>query len=206
MASQAKPVTSQTALCHTSSRAVFPHAPQSFLPTAFTARRPLNFTLTTSTSLSRPPPSSLATLQIYPFVHQNGNIRGLIGAVELEMGPQDTSILQQQYHHFPTQADVDFEAAEQLLQHSRRGRESNGDSMFGSALESGASTTNFAGLSGDRGLGDEPLDNGNEIGESHVQEQHAESQYAPINNQPLLGQVCRYALSYALPVKNCCLR
>lgn len=109
------------------------------------------------------------------------------------MGPQDASILQQQYHHFPRQSDVDFEAAEQLVQHSRRGRESNGDTTSGSALEPEASTTNFVGSSGDHGLGDELFENGNENGESHPQERHADAQYAPINNQPPLGQVCRYA-------------
>lgn len=114
------------------------------------------------------------------------------------MGPQDTSILQQQYHHFPRQSsDVDFEAAEQLLQHSRRGRESNGDSMSSSAVEPEAST-NFAGSNGDRGLGDGPFENGNENGESHLQERHADAQYAPINNQPPQGQACRYAQNYAL--------
>ena len=118
----------------------------------------------------------------------------------LEMGPQDTSILHQQYHQFPTQSsDVDFEAAEQLLQHSRSGRESNGESMSGSALEPEASTTFFR-SSGDRGLGDGHFEIGYENGESHLQERHADSQYAPINNQPPLGQVCRYAQSYAFQV------
>lgn len=116
------------------------------------------------------------------------------------MGPQDTSILQQQYHHFPRQSDVDFEAAEQLLQHSRRGWESNGDSMPGSALEPEGSTTNFAELNGDGGLGDEPIEDENGNGESPLQERHADAQYAPINNQPPLGQVCRYAPKYALRV------
>lgn len=105
------------------------------------------------------------------------------------MGPQDTSTLRQQSHRFPAESsDVDFEAAEQLLQHSRKGRESNGDNVSGSALEPEAST-NLVGSSQDQGLGD--LENGNENRES--QERHTDSQYAPINNQPPLGQVCRYA-------------
>lgn len=114
------------------------------------------------------------------------------------MGSQDTSILHQQYHNFPGQSsDVDFEAAEQLLQHSRRARESNGDAMSGSALEPEASI-DFPGSSEDRGLGDGPLENGNENGESQ-QQSHAESQYAPINNQPPSGQVCRYAYMFRTP-------
>ena len=114
------------------------------------------------------------------------------------MGSQDTSILHQQYHHFPTQSsDVDFEAAEQLLQHSRRGRESNGDGMPGSALQPEAST-NPSGPSEDQGA--EELENGNETVESHLEERAADSQYAPINNQPPLGQICRYARSYASQV------
>ncbi len=123
------------------------------------------------------------------------------------MGPQDTSILHQQYHNFgPSQSsDVDFEAAEQLLQHSRRGRESNGDSTSGSVIEPEISL-NFSGSSEDPGLGDAPLENGNENGEPHLQERHAESQYAPINNQPPLGQVCRYAQSYAPRACSRCLR
>ena len=113
------------------------------------------------------------------------------------MGPQDTSVLHQQYDQFQRQSsDVDFEAAEQLLQHSRSGRESNGESMSGTVLEPEASTT-FPGSSGDRTSGDGPFENGNEHGESHLQGRHADSQYAPINNQPPLGQVCRYAQSYA---------
>lgn len=112
------------------------------------------------------------------------------------MGSEDTSILHQQYQ-FPNQSsDVDFEAAEQLLQHSRRGRESNGDGMAGSALKPEAST-DFGGTSEDRGLEDGLLENGNENGESDLQERHADSQYAPITNQPSLGQVCRYAQSHA---------
>ena len=113
------------------------------------------------------------------------------------MGPQDSSIPQQQYDQLQRQSSVvDFEAAEQLLQHSRSGRESNGESMSGLGLEQEASTT-FPGSPGHRTLGDGPLENGNENGGSHLQERHAEAQYAPINNQPPLGQVCRYAQSYA---------
>ena len=112
------------------------------------------------------------------------------------MGSEDTSILHQQYQ-FPNQSsDVDFEAAEQLLQHSRSGRESNGDGMAGSALKPEASIE-FGGASGDRGVEDGLLENGNENGESDLQERHADSQYAPpITNQPSLGQVCRYAQSH----------
>ena len=118
------------------------------------------------------------------------------------MGPQDNSILHQQYHSFPGQSsDVDFEAAEQLLQHSRRGRESNGDSISGSTLDPEASI-DFHGPSGDRGLGDGSLDSGNENAESHLHERHEESQYSPISNQAPLGQVCRYARSYALRMCN----
>lgn len=107
------------------------------------------------------------------------------------MGSQETSILHQQYDHFPGQSsDVDFEAAEQLLQHSRMGRESNGDNMAGSALEPEA-CKKYPGSSGDQGLEDGSFENRNENGESHPQERHADSQYAPINNQPPLGQVCR---------------
>ena len=120
------------------------------------------------------------------------------------MGSQDTSILNQQYHNFPRQSsDVDFEAAEQLLQHSRIGRESNGDGMSASALEPEASV-DLSGSSGDRGSGDGPLDNGNENGESHLQDRHAESQYPPINNPPPLGQVCRYAKIKAFRACHCC--
>ena len=114
------------------------------------------------------------------------------------MGSQETSILQQQYPNCPTQSDVDFEAAEQLLQHSRRGREGNGDAVSASAIDLEASTTNYARSGGDRGLEDDPLENGSENGDFHLQDRLADSQYAPINNQPLLGQVCRYAQGYAI--------
>lgn len=112
------------------------------------------------------------------------------------MGSEDTSILHQQYQISSQSSDVDFEAAEQLLQHSRSGRESNGDSTAGSTLKPEASTE-FGGTSGDRGLEDGLFENGNENEESDLQEPHADSQYAPITNQPSLGQVCRYALSHA---------
>lgn len=118
------------------------------------------------------------------------------------MGPQDNSILHQQYHNFPGQSsNVEFEAAEQLLQHARMGRESNGDSVSGSGLDPEASI-DFPGSSGDRGLGDGPLDSGNENTDSHQHERHEESQYSPISNQPPLGQVCRYARSYPLRMCN----
>ena len=111
------------------------------------------------------------------------------------MGPQDTSILPQQYHHFSRQSsDVDFEAAEQLLQHSRSGRESHGDNISGSGLVPDPSTE-FSGSSGDRELRDGPFENGDESGGTHLHERHADSQCAPISNQPSLGQVCRYAQS-----------
>ena len=107
------------------------------------------------------------------------------------MAPQETSLLHQQYHKFQGQSsEVDFEAAEQLLQHSRRGRESNGDSIPDSALEPEAST-DFPGSNGDRGLPEGALENGNDRAESPLQERHEESQYAPISNQPPLGQSCR---------------
>ena len=114
------------------------------------------------------------------------------------MGSQETSILQQQYPNFAAQSDVDFEAAEQLLQHSRRGREGNGDGISASAMDLEASTSNDARSGADRGLEDESLENGSENGDFHLQERLADSQYAPINNQPLLGQVCRYAQGCAI--------
>ena len=114
------------------------------------------------------------------------------------MGSQETSILQQQYTNFSAQSDVDFEAAEQLLQHSRRGREGHGDGTSTSAMDLEASTTNETRSGGDRGLEDESLENGSENGDFHLQEPLADSQYAPINNQLLLGQVCRYAQSCAI--------
>lgn len=108
------------------------------------------------------------------------------------MAPEETSLLHQQYHKLPGQSsEVDFEAAEQLLQHARRGRESNGDSIPDSALEPEAST-DLPGANGDRGgLEDGALENGNDNAESPPQERHEESQYAPISNQPPLGQICR---------------
>ena len=109
------------------------------------------------------------------------------------MGPQDSSLLHRPYHNFSGQSsELDFEAAEQLLQHSRRGRESNGDGMSGSALDP-ESLVDPPGVSrGDSGIGDGPPEDGVEDPESHLQERHEESQYAPISNQPPLGQVCRY--------------
>ena len=116
------------------------------------------------------------------------------------MGPQDTSILHQQYHHFSgPSSDVDFEAAEQLLQHSRKGRDSNGEAMVGPPLESETSIE-FSGSTGDQVLGERPLDNGYENGEHRLQDRHAESQYAPMHNQPPMGQVCRYTQHFALRV------
>lgn len=112
------------------------------------------------------------------------------------MGSEDTSMLHQQYQIPSQSSDVDFEAAEQLLQHSRSGRESNGDSQSGSALKPEASTE-FGAVNGNQGLEDGLFENGNENGESEPQEPHADLQYASITNEPSLGQVCRYALSHA---------
>ena len=109
------------------------------------------------------------------------------------MGPQDSSLLHRPYHNFPGQSsEVDYEAAEQLLQHSRRGRESNGDGMPGSTLDPESLIDLSGGSKRDRGLGDGPAEDRTEDPESHLQERHEESQYAPISNQPGLGQVCRY--------------
>ena len=77
--------------------------------------------------------------------------------------------------------------------------------MLGSALEPEASIDS-SGRGEDGALEDGPLENGNENAESHLQERQEESQYAPISNQPPLGQVCRYAQSCALRVCTCCLR
>ena len=67
--------------------------------------------------------------------------------------------------------------------------------MHDSALEPEASI-DLPGSNGDRGLGDGPLENGDD---------NAESQYAPISNQPPLGQICRYVHSYGVRVCNLCL-
>ena len=117
------------------------------------------------------------------------------------MAPQDTSILHQ-YHKFSGQSsEVDFEAAEQLLQHSRKGRERNGDSVPGLAVEPETSEE-ISAPSDAQEPGEAPLENGKEKGDSHLQDRHAESQYPPINSQPPLGQICRYAQSHAFEV--CC--
>ena len=89
-------------------------------------------------------------------------------------------------------SDIEFEAAEQLLQHSRAGREANGDSM-GLVAEHRSSSDFATNL---RVVGEEQRsDNGQlEQGQdeqSPSQDRHADSHYAPISNPPALGQVCR---------------
>ena len=89
-------------------------------------------------------------------------------------------------------SDIEFEAAEQLLQHSRAGREADGDSI-GLVAEHRSPpdfATNFGGAGKEQKFDDGPLEQGQNE-QSQSQDCQADAQYAPISNPPALGQVCR---------------
>lgn len=111
------------------------------------------------------------------------------------MATQNSAVLQQQHHHFSRQSSsVDFEAAEQLLQHSRRARESNGEVMDGSFVDHKSPseiTTAFADSRDDQSFGVETSERIDDIGDSRQEARHADAPYDLLNIQTVLGQVCR---------------
>ena len=109
------------------------------------------------------------------------------------MSSQETSLSQRsEIRTTRPSSEIEFEAAKQLLQHSRRGREGNGDTM---ALVAEQTTlpdfaTNF-GSSGEEQRHDgEQLELGQEE-HDNSQNRQADANYALISNSPGLGQVCR---------------
>ena len=89
-------------------------------------------------------------------------------------------------------SDIEFEAAEHLLQHYRAGRETNGGSM-GLVAEHRSLpdlVTNFGGAGEEQKFDNGPLEQGQNE-QSQSQDRQADAQYAPISNPPALGQVCR---------------
>jgi len=90
-------------------------------------------------------------------------------------------------------SDIEFEAAEQLLQHSREAREGNGDSMAVVAEHRTLPdfATNFGMLNEDPGFGDDLFDHRHELAQNSSQDRLADAQHCPIIDPPALGQVCR---------------
>lgn len=87
-------------------------------------------------------------------------------------------------------ADFEYEAAEQLLQHSRRAREVNGDTMTLVAEHTSLPdfATNF-GSTSDEQKGDGGLQEQSQDEQNSSQDRQADANYAVI--PPALGQVCR---------------
>ncbi len=87
-------------------------------------------------------------------------------------------------------ADFEYEAAEQLLQHSRRGREGNGDTVTLVAEHTSLPdfATNFGSTSEERKDDGGPQEQSQEE-QNNSQDRQADANYAVI--PPALGQVCR---------------
>ena len=87
-------------------------------------------------------------------------------------------------------ADVEYEAAEQLLQHSRKGREGNGDTMTLVAEHTSLPdfVTNFGNTSEEQKGDGGPQEQSQEE-QNSSQDRQADANYAVI--PPALGQVCR---------------
>lgn len=81
----------------------------------------------------------------------------------------------------------DFEVAHSLLQHSRGGREVDGDRM---PIATDNHTSNSIRLT-ERSTTGAGLISGQGDRRSNSQERQADAQYDPISNQNALGQVCR---------------
>lgn len=110
------------------------------------------------------------------------------------MPQEEPQIPRQLQHHLSTQSsDIDFEAAEQLLQHSREAREGNGDSM---AVATEHRTlpdfaTNFGISDEDPRFGDGLFDHKRERAQTYSTDPQTDAQQFPIIEPPALGQVCR---------------
>ena len=87
-------------------------------------------------------------------------------------------------------ADFEYEAAEQLLQHSRRGREGNGDTVTLVAEQASLPefATNFGSTSEEQKDDGGPQEQSQEE-QNNSQDRQADANYAVI--PPALGQVCR---------------
>lgn len=111
------------------------------------------------------------------------------------MAPQGLSTLDHPRVQLSRQSsEVDYEIAEQLIQHAQGRRDGNGNDVAGTAPESNT-LPDFT--SGDRGL------SGDQAGESNnsqprqgnrrssSQERQPEEKYDPISIPVAMGQVCR---------------
>ncbi len=109
------------------------------------------------------------------------------------MSTQDSGFMQQPQHHFEkTSSDLDI--AEQLVQHSQP-RQNGGPGTENIVLERTpppelAVTTSFIMEDHTREEG-AAYEHGQDSGLSPSQERQSDTHYAPINNPPASGQVCR---------------
>ena len=105
------------------------------------------------------------------------------------MASQENLLLQQPQRNTPSRtAGVDFEVAESLLQHSRRGREAGGDKM---PIATQESNTEPLPTSEDIRIANGGSEHGGGDRQSNSQERQSDAHYAPISNPPALGQACR---------------
>ena len=106
---------------------------------------------------------------------------------------QEPTLSQQPQNGTPRpSSDAEFEAAEQLLQHSRAGREANGDDM-GLVAEHRSLpdfSSSFTRAGEGHKFGGGQLEHAPDE-QSPSQDRQVGAHYAPINNPPALGQVCR---------------
>ena len=91
-------------------------------------------------------------------------------------------------------SEVDYEVAEQLIQHAQGRRDANGNDTVGITSERKTSPDTAV---GDRGLNEDEGGEGNnsrprqEDRQSSSQERQLEEKYGPINIPVAMGQICR---------------
>lgn len=107
------------------------------------------------------------------------------------MAPQALSTLQQPYRRLSRQSsEVDYEIAEQLIQHAQGRRDGSGIDMVGTLPDFATGPTGLN--EGHRaGAGDGVPQHTRDSRRSLSQEPLPEAHYAPIGIPVALGQVCR---------------
>lgn len=99
------------------------------------------------------------------------------------------------HHQASTQSsEIEYDIAQQLIQHSQGGRDGSGESMVASSLERRSSMDFIVAATSpkeDYRVTDKKFPDRHDVRRTPSQERPPESHYAPINIPPASGQMCR---------------
>ena len=141
---------------------------------------------------------------------QDAKMTSLLSVEEQEtgsLGPSTSPLDHHHHHHHHHQhhqqphhqtsiqsSEVEYEIAQQLVQHSQGDRDGSGEIMVGSSQERRPSTDFVVAATSpkeDYRATDKKLPDGYDVRRTPSQERPPESHYAPISIPPASGQMCR---------------